>query len=379
MPKRVPSYRHHKASGQAFVEIKGHRYYLGKYESEESRETYHRYIAEYLASKAPPTKPTAEPEIELNVLLLAFWDFVKTRYVKNGKPTSERWLYRAAMRPMRKLYGRQPVSAFGVPQLLACRQALIDNGHCRTKVNQHVGRIRRVFRWGIPRGLVKPETWAALKALEGLRRGEAHDRPKVKPAVDAQIEAIKSYVSAPVWAMIQFELWTACRPGEVVLVRPIDITMTGDVWQYRPHSHKREHHELDRVILLGPHAQEILKPWLSTDLNAYCFSPRLARPDRQVATGPRCPGKRYTNQTYGRAIADACKKINELAAEDGSEIAPVNHWTPNQLRHTAATRIRNAYGIEMARIICGHKSAVTTEIYAEADLAKAVDVMRRLG
>jgi len=37
-PSSVPTYRYHKASGQAFVEIQGQRRYLGKRDDEESRE-----------------------------------------------------------------------------------------------------------------------------------------------------------------------------------------------------------------------------------------------------------------------------------------------------------------------------------------------------
>ena len=54
-------------------------------------------------------------------------------------------------------------------------------------------------------------------------------------------------------------------------------------------------------------------------------------------------------------------------------------WHPNQLRHTAATRIRSAYGIELARIILGHSSAVTSDIYAEIDREKAKEVMGKMG
>ncbi len=54
-------------------------------------------------------------------------------------------------------------------------------------------------------------------------------------------------------------------------------------------------------------------------------------------------------------------------------------FTPLQLRHTAATRIRKSYGIELARIILGHSTAFTTEIYAEADRVKAMEVMTKIG
>ena len=59
MPKRnVPNYRLHKASGQAFVELSGRRFYLGIHGSKVSREEYDRRISEYLANgrTLPPTR-----------------------------------------------------------------------------------------------------------------------------------------------------------------------------------------------------------------------------------------------------------------------------------------------------------------------------------
>ena len=58
---------------------------------------------------------------------------------------------------------------------------------------------------------------------------------------------------------------------------------------------------------------------------------------------------------------------------------PRDSWARNQLRHNAATRIRAAYGIEAARIILGHSSAVTSEIYAEVDKEKAREIMGIIG
>lgn len=48
MPKltnRVPSYRLHKASGQAIVTLDGRDQYLGVYDTSESKENYDRLIA----------------------------------------------------------------------------------------------------------------------------------------------------------------------------------------------------------------------------------------------------------------------------------------------------------------------------------------------
>ena len=47
--------------------------------------------------------------------------------------------------------------------------------------------------------------------------------------------------------------------------------------------------------------------------------------------------------------------------------------------HNAATFLRREYGVELARMILGHTTAFTTEIDAEADRQRAIDVMRQIG
>ncbi|MEN6384480.1 MAG: tyrosine-type recombinase/integrase [Phycisphaerales bacterium] len=55
------------------------------------------------------------------------------------------------------------------------------------------------------------------------------------------------------------------------------------------------------------------------------------------------------------------------------------HWHPHQLRHNAATFLRKEFGIDTARIILGHRSAVITEVYAELDQQKAMDAVIKVG
>ncbi len=52
---------------------------------------------------------------------------------------------------------------------------------------------------------------------------------------------------------------------------------------------------------------------------------------------------------------------------------------PHQLRHNAATYIRKEFGLDTARIILGHRSAVITEVYAELDQQKALEAVVRVG
>ena len=55
-PPRVPSYRRHKASGQAIVTLGGKMIYLGRYGSAESRAEYTRVIAEWLSDPPRPRR-----------------------------------------------------------------------------------------------------------------------------------------------------------------------------------------------------------------------------------------------------------------------------------------------------------------------------------
>ncbi len=54
-------------------------------------------------------------------------------------------------------------------------------------------------------------------------------------------------------------------------------------------------------------------------------------------------------------------------------------WSPNRLRHAAATEVRRQFGLEAAQVTLGHSKANTTEIYAERDHDLARTVALRIG
>src|SRR5437588_11693660 len=91
MPRKTtPKYRFHKARNCAVVTINGKDHYLGAYDSPESREKYHRLVAEWLAARNLPPDSLAEraPSLTVADLILAYWKFAQSYYVKNGRPTS---------------------------------------------------------------------------------------------------------------------------------------------------------------------------------------------------------------------------------------------------------------------------------------------------
>ena len=213
MPRKknsVPSYLFHKAHNCGRVRIDGRDHYLpGEINSPESVEAYRRLVAEYLtAGRIGGAADPAEPTI--NELIWAFWDrFVKNRYVKHGQPTSEQRSYKTALRPVQQLYGSQPTGVFTPLALLTCRQQLVQAGYTRRRINQHVYRIRKCFQWGVVHEMVEAATWQALLAVEGLKRGEAEEGEPVKPVPDNDVEAIKPFVTPPIWAMIELQNWSS--------------------------------------------------------------------------------------------------------------------------------------------------------------------------
>jgi hypothetical protein len=111
---RDPKYRHYKPKNLGVVRINGHDEYLGRYNSPESRERYHRLIAEWIANGRQSLPQPADkadespPPLSVNDLILAYWQYAKTYYVKNGSPTREIEEIRMALRPLRHLYGSPP-------------------------------------------------------------------------------------------------------------------------------------------------------------------------------------------------------------------------------------------------------------------------------
>jgi len=111
----------------------------------------------------------------------------------------------------------------------------------------------------------------------------APDNPPVQPVPEDLINPVKQHVSRQVAAMIDLQLLTRARPGEIVQLRPYDIDRTGATWTCRPPEHKTRHYGHERVILFGPKAQQVLSPFLLRPQDARCFSPAEAEEERRQA------------------------------------------------------------------------------------------------
>ena len=290
MPRRtprIPSYRLHKPTGQAVVTLNGKDHYLGAHGTRASRRKYDRLIKEWLANgravQPPTTSLPGRTGATIDQLAVAFWDFAQSYYVKDGQPTRELQAIRYALRPLVTLYGDTPVADFGSLKLKAVRQQMIDENLARSLINKRVNRIRHLFKRGIGNELAPPHLLESLRAVAPLKkgRGKVKEAPPVEPAPQHLVDAICPHVARQVWAMVQLQIFTAMRPGEIVTMRRAEIDTSGKVWIYRPQSHKTEHHGHRRLVYLGPRAQRVIMPFLKRADDAFLFSPAEAEQERR--------------------------------------------------------------------------------------------------
>ena len=418
---RTPSLRRHKPSARAVVTLNGHDHYLGpwpanrKKPAPEVQRAYDLLIAEWLANGRGGRLLPDEVEGELSIeeLILAFWQHAQEHYRhEDGTPTNELNDYKLSLKPLRELYGTQRVADFGPLKLKAVRERMVEAKLSRGVVNQRIGRIVRMFKWGVGEELVPETIHRALATVRGLEKGRtrARETEPVKPVAVAVVEATLPFVLVPVRAMARLQLLTGMRPGEACAMRACDLDTTGDVWLYRPAHHKTKHKGKDRIVALGPKAQEIVRPFLALDTQAYLFSPQDGmerrraelRSKRQTKVQPSQasrkrrkpktrPGNRYRNHAYALAIARGVKAAHKAQAcadcrhrEPDERCADclaraIPHWHPHQLRHTHATEVRRRFGLEAAQVALGHAQAKVTEVYAERDVTLAAKVAREIG
>ena len=368
--KTPPKYRKHKRSGQAVVTLSDKDFYLGPHGTEVSKLEYDRVVGEWLANGRVLPK-TSNQSISVETLIEAYWIYCRSYHVKDGRPTDELASIKIAMRDTNKLYAKVSVADFGPLSLDTVRDSMIARGNSRGYINGNVNRIRRMFKWGVAKQLVQADVYVALQALDGLKKDKsaAREPDPVLPVSNEVVDATLEHCPPMVADMIRFQRLTGCRPGEVRTIKPSEIDTTHAVWRYTPGSHKMEHKGRGRVILIGPKAQAIIRPYLLRDENAECFE--------------RPTGGRFKRWNYNEQINKACDKAwpypRCLNADAIKAWQKRHRWAPNRLRHSAATAIREEFGLEAAQTVLGHASADVTQVYAERDIKKAAEVMGKVG
>lgn len=410
---REPGYCLHKPTGQAYVNLGGKVVYLGLHGTDESKRKYETVKAEWLVNRHSAEFSPNSTGPTMADICLAYLDHAKKYY-----PTGNEYLnHEAAVRPISRLYATLPAIQFGPTQFRTVREWFISTPiefktskkpkpadkeqkpkakpkppkfRSRKTINEQMNRILRIIKWAVAQGMVPVSVHQTLKCIDPLKRGrtEARETKAITAVPDSIVQATLPHLTQVLRDMVQFQQLVGCRPGELVRITPSMVNRSSDVWTIELAEHKSAYRGKSRTLYIGPKAQAILKPYLLRGAHVACFSPQESerqrldakhaarvtplscgnRPGTNRARKPRRPpGTSFTTGTFARAILYACKR------------AKLDHWHPNQLRHSAATAVRKQFGLEAAQLILGHSGADVTQIYAERDASKAIEVARRIG
>ncbi|MGH7169636.1 MAG: tyrosine-type recombinase/integrase [Gemmataceae bacterium] len=397
----IPSYRHHKARNCAVVTIDGHDHYLGPFGSPSSKQKYASLIRAWQQRQEQNEVATDELLVPndhptINEVILAYLKHARDYYRPNHGENKEAGCINDALTVLQvQGYGREPADAFRPKDLKKVREAMTAKNWSRSYINSQVNRVKRMFAYAVEEDLIPGTVYHALLTVKGLRKGTpgVREAKKIQPVLGEHIKAVLGKAHAVLKAMLLFAYRTGARPGEVCALKPCHLDRTGKVWVYNvpPDANKTEHHDQERKVYIGPKAKKILEPWLEEIApEEYVFNPIRAEQLRQKARrearktplypshlkrleakrklSPKRPKRdHYDPISFRRAVKRLCKS------------AKVPSWTPNRLRHNAATRFRKKYGIEIARILLGHRKLNTTEIYAEPNAQKAMRAALDLG
>ena len=91
-----------------------------------------------------------------------------------------------------------------------------------------------------------------------------------------------------------------------------------------------------------------------------------------MRTGTPSLREKYDTSSYHGAVQYAIERARKAGVD-------VQHWHPNQLRHSKATELRKKHGLEAAQVILGHARADVTQVYAEKNLELAKEIARLSG
>ncbi len=399
---KVPSLIISHANGHdyALVRWQGRSYSLGRADDPGHEGRYRAFVAHLLAHGRPPGRQAGEepshPSYLVAELCGHYLAHCETyyRHVADGSDTGSLHRVRAALEPLLERFGRIQARDFDVAALRSYRDELVALGLARVTVNTKVGVLKQMFSWASDEGRLPPETALRLRVLRPLQRGRspAPDGAPRRPVAWEHVEAVLPHMPRPIAGLVLAAWHTGARSNELCQLRGRELDVSGEVWQFRVPRHKTQHHDKERIVDIGPRAQQVLQPYRKLAPDAYWFSPaertaefqaarRAARKTplypshvrhqagRRKAQPKRAPRHHYDSHAVAHAIRKAIHAANAHLAREhvacGARGKPprIPAWTMHQLRHAFLTRTRMELGLEAAQAVGGHGSFAMTESY----------------
>jgi integrase len=271
----------------------------------------------------------------------------------------------------------------------------------RDSINDHMKELRRMWSWGVGRGIVTPAQERILKEVKILRRGhpgttEGKTRRPITP--EEFQNALHGASSNAVADMMRCMWYAEFRPTEVCMMRAVEIDRRHkDCWLFIPGrdrfalgEHKTMDHDLPRAIPITAKLQAVLGPRLDACASPtdYLFSPKVATQEMaerkfarrmtalNTGNGPGTnrvvhpmiqPRDHYDNESFCKAVKKACGR---------GGVDP--HFTPYDVRRTTITRIRAIAGKDVAALLTGHTRVETTDIYLLGEVQEAMKAAKEI-
>ena len=395
-----PPYRKNH-QGEAYVRINGCKYMLGKHGSQASLHKYELLILEWEASGKSILFGRTIDDITVAEVMLGYNDYLSKEAERKG-PKSEANRSRNMFNHLPKVYRSYRVRDFKLDQLRAVRLLMIKGGLARRTINGEISRLLRMFQWAIKENYFSTEECATLFQIKRLQEGEfgVKELPPIRCVSPQTVFKTIPHCSPVVADLVLLQMKTGCRSAELLNLRLADIDCSGEFWIADVKQHKNKHRGKDRMLVFDVSCQAILKKYLDREPTEFLFQPceseqvRRAKKTRKTPLNSgnspgnskrvregratrRKPGPCYSSQSYGRAIRYACEQA--FAVPEGASPSEAkrwrneHRWTPHQLRHTAATIMRETYGAEATAVLLGHSKIDTTLIYAENTRRMSID------
>jgi integrase len=376
-----PSYRLHKSSGQAVTWIQGKTFYLGPYDSQESKQKYHKLLAKFHAN--PNSFGVEKCRLSIAEVAVLFLKHCREYY----KDSPEFPQYARALGPVIELFSDSHINEFGISEFKVVRDYWVRRGCARSYCNKNAKRVVAFFKWLVSEDLLDVTVYQTLKTVPPLKAGRCSspEAPKVRPVDDATITATIKHLPKVLADMVRIHRLLGCRPSELLCIKPCMVDTKSEVWTIKLEKHKNAWRGHDRVLVIGPKAKQLLRPYLNRPAEAYCFSPaeameqRLADREAARTTALSCGNRRGSNRKANPkkkpgdfyTVIGYTKAIHTAARKAGLPI-----WGANRLRHATATAIRAEENLEAASAILGHRTISMTENYAERSLQRAIEVAK---
>jgi integrase len=157
-------------------------------------------------------------------------------------------------------------------------------GLSQTYIKALLGIVRTMFRRLASEGIVTTEQAAEVAAVRNPEQGQARQTEGRLPPHPDHVEQVQQVLTPDyACAVLKLHRVTGARPGELCALTRDEVSTGADdpvtlyvkghqlrvtappgCWLFAPAAHKARRHRKPRVILMGPTAQEILRPWLAT-------------------------------------------------------------------------------------------------------------------